>query len=251
MNRTALLISDLNIYYNSKEPVIRGINIDLQEGDFISIIGPNGSGKTTLIKTILGVHSNYKGNIEIYGKKIENIDSSSIGYVPQVKTLDRSFPAKVYELVNSGLKKSWSGIINKGNVEKIKDILTQLNSENLYNRRLSELSGGELQRIYLARALIKQPKILILDEPATGIDFVCEIGINEIIEKYNKTMKTTIIMVTHDISSAYEHTEKVLMLNKSQIYYGDVRSAFNETNLQATFSHGKHSHSIIFGIKKN
>ena len=124
------------------------------------------------------------------------------------------------------------------------DSLALVGAENLANRQISELSGGELQRDYLSRAIIRKPKLLLLNEPATGIDFICEKDISKIILELNKTYKTTIVMISHDLTAAYTHSDKVLLLNKSIVYYGDPESAFTDENMLKTFSNPAHSHNV-------
>jgi zinc transport system ATP-binding protein len=196
----------------------------------------------------LGLNSNYSGEISIFNENISK-NTSQIAYVPQIKTLDRTFPAIALELVLSGLQRSWSYKINKEDKHKALEILEKLSAADVAHKQLNKLSGGELQRVYLARCLITNPSILLLDEPATGIDLVCEKSVNQIISEYNRVYNTTILMVTHDWSAAYHHTNYTLLLNKQQIFFGDSKSAFTDNNLQRTFSHLGHDHGIKFGLK--
>lgn len=241
-NRNMNIISLKNISYHTHgEQVLKDISFSLERGDFLSIVGPNGSGKTTLLQLMLGIKKQTKGKIEYHGKY-------NIGYVPQTKTLDRTFPAKAIELVINGITKKWSFFQNKEAKNKATEVLDLLNAKHLTNRQLSELSGGELQRIYLARAIISQPELLLLDEPSTGIDLVCERDISGIITELNTTKHTTIIMVTHDWTSAYSHSNKVLLLNEEVIYFGDVKQGFTDENMLKTFTGLQHHHNITFGI---
>jgi zinc transport system ATP-binding protein len=244
----ALSVKNLNVSFD-KIHILNDISFDVPVGAYVAIVGPNGSGKTTLLKTILGLNSKYSGNIKFPDLKYEN--SGRLAYVPQIKTLDRTFPAIAIELVLSGLKKSWLGTSSKTNKNQALEMLDKLSAGHLAYKQLSELSGGELQRIYLARCLITNPAILLLDEPATGIDLVCEKSVNHIITQYNKELRTTVIMVTHDWSAAYHHTSYTLLLNKSQIYFGESNEAFSDSNLQRTFSHLGHDHGIKFGLKES
>lgn len=248
MNNIILKISNLKVKFN-ENLILDNINIEIEEGKYISIVGPNGSGKSTLLKTIMGLNHQYTGTIEIFGQQVNSTNSKQIAYVPQVKTLDRNFPALAIELVISGFKNKWSLHTTKAEEELALSYLSKVNAENLSNHKLSQLSGGELQRVYLARSLVKKPKLLLLDEPATGIDMVCEHSINNILTEYNQKYNTTIIMVTHDWSSAYHHTNQVLMLNKHQVYFGDSKLGFSEKNIQHTFSHPDSKHGITFGLK--
>jgi len=249
MNEITLSIQNLSVKKGGLV-ILENINFDVESGSYVSIVGPNGSGKTTLLKTIIGLNKDFTGKILLFGEEITINNADKIAYVPQVKTLDRTFPALAIELVISGFKKKWSWKISKQDREMAMDYLTRVGAERFANNKLSELSGGELQRVYLARSLSKNPKLLLLDEPATGIDLVCEQTINSLLDEFNKKLKTTIMMVTHDWSSAYHHTSKSLLINKHQIYYGDSKQAFTEENMQFTFSHPGHHHGVTFGIKE-
>lgn len=226
--------------------ILENINFSISENNYLSIIGPNGSGKSTLLKTILGLLRSSSGTIEF-----NEFSKHEIGYVPQIKTLDRNFPARVKELVASGIKNSWPKLISGTDEKKIRESLEFTGAESLYNRSIEHLSGGELQRVYLARSIIKKPRLLLLDEPATGIDLVCEKDISKNILDYKTSHRALVILVTHDLTAAYEHTDYALFINKHQVYFGKSKDAFTEANLQATFSHFGHSHGYKLGMVKN
>jgi zinc transport system ATP-binding protein len=245
---SAISVKKLNVSFD-KNIILNDINFEVPAGSYMAVVGPNGSGKSTLLKTLLGLNPNYTGEIYIQGSKI-NSNLGKIAYVPQIKTLDRTFPAIVLDLVLSGLKKSWIGKFSRQDKLVAIEMLDRLSAANLADKQLYQLSGGELQRVYLARCLVTNPSILLLDEPATGVDLVCEKNVNQIINYYNKEYKTTVMMVTHDWSAAYHHTNNTLLLNKSQIYFGESQNAFTDVNLQRTFSHLGHDHGIKFGIKE-
>lgn len=237
-----LVAKNLSCNYG-KKVIFEGLDFSLEKGKILSILGPNGSGKTSFLKMILGLIK-YEGFLELY-------PNTSVAYVPQVKTANNSFPAKSYELIASSLKKSWPGRVSHKTKNEIKEVLSSIGSEELFEKQLSELSGGELQRVYIARALISKPNLLLLDEPATGIDLICENKINGAIRDINKNDKTGLIMVTHDISAAYDHSDYILMINKRQVYFGIKEDAFTDENLRMTFSTSQHEHhSFTEFIKK-
>ena len=250
INDSALEVSNLIVNINGNL-ILDNINFNLKAGSYLSIVGPNGSGKTTFLKTLIGLIKPSSGTLKLFGYNVDEMPLDLIAYVPQIKTLDRSFPAIAIELVVSGLRKGWTWRVSKEDKVLALDILEKVSALDFAYKKLDELSGGELQRVYLARSLVRKPRILLLDEPATGIDLVCEISINKIINDYNKNFGTTIIMVTHDWSAAYHHTNNVLMINKNQIYFGDSHNAFTELNLQKTFSQMGHKHGVTFGLKEN
>lgn len=240
MNEKKIItINNLEYSYNGNS-ALEGINCEISESSFLAVLGPNGSGKTTLLKILLGIIRGYKGEIKIDGKDPIKTEISKIGYVPQIKTLDKTFPAKVEELVASGIYGSWPWRINNNDSSKIDEILDSVGAGNLRGRFLQSLSGGELQRIYLARAMIRMPKILLLDEPATGIDLVCETNINHLLEKYNKENGITVIMVTHNWATAEHHADNILLLNKKQIKFGKTQEVLKSENLSMAFKHFMH-----------
>lgn len=240
-----LKVSNLFVKINDNS-ILEDINFEIAENNYLSIIGANGSGKSTLLKAILGLIEPYSGLI-----RLNSSSKIQIGYVPQIKTLDRSFPASVYELVASGLKRKWPIFISAKEKNKIYKALEFTGATHLYNKSVSVLSGGELQRVFLARSIIREPNLLLLDEPATGIDLICEQDISHNILNYKTEMKALVITVTHDLTAAYEHTDYALMLNKHQVYFGKSKEAFSDHNLQGTFSHFGHSHKYKLEMVKN
>lgn len=242
-------ISNLTVNYGNN-PAISDLSLDIKFGSYVAILGPNGSGKSTLLKTMLGLIQPTSGKILIFGKQINEVDPKLIGYVPQIKTLDRSFPALAIELVLSGLSKNWVFRTSKKDKIQALKILEKLNSLDIAYRHLSELSGGQLQKVYLARSLVRNPKILLLDEPATGVDFVCETNFNTILSEYAEQKEITILMVTHDWTSAYHHATHILLMNNHLIYYGPKDNAFTDENIKNTFSHLAHKHNVTFTLKE-
>lgn len=243
--KNIVVLDKVNYTTNTGKTILKDISFNIKSSDFISILGPNGAGKTTLFKLILGIEKITTGSINF-----NNLTRKDVAYVPQVKTLDRTFPASALELVCTGINKTWSFWNSKKDIMQATEVMSALNAEHLANRQLKNLSGGELQRIYLARAIAKKPKLLLLDEPATGVDFICEKDINEVLTRLNDEASITIVMITHDFSTAYCHSKNVLLLNKEKIYYGDPQSALTDKNLMATFSNTIHTHDVKFGIKK-
>jgi zinc transport system ATP-binding protein len=247
-NANILEVSNLKVVLG-QNTVLEDINFNLPSGSYLAIVGPNGSGKTTLMKTLIGLVKPDTGNVRMFGTDIDDLPPGTISYVPQIKTMDKSFPARAIDLVMSGIKRRWSFKINSHDSDRAAAIMHEVGAGDFIYRPLSALSGGELQRVFLARSLIRNPKILLLDEPATGIDLVCELSINKLITEYNQKFETTVIMITHDWSAAYHHTNYVLLLNRRQVYFGESKTAFTDENLQLTFSHLGHGHGIKFGLK--
>lgn len=243
----AIEIKNLSLSYG-KIKVLENINFSIPEGSFVSIVGPNGAGKTTLMKILLGLIKYNIGEVKIFGKDVADVDPSLIGYVPQIKTMDRSFPALAIELVTSGITRRWPWFVTGEEKKKSLEALTLVKAENLANRTLSELSGGELQRVCLARSIVRNPKLVVLDEPATGIDAVGEADLYNLLEAYQGKSQATILMITHDWYVANHHSDFVLLLNRKQVSFGTPAEALSENNLRTAFGHIGHLH-LLKGVK--
>lgn len=241
MTAPVVNISELFVRFGTHE-VLRDISFDLCRGDFLAIVGPNGSGKTTLMKTILGLVRPHTGQVRVFGTVPSDSAPDRIGYVPQIKTLDRSFPAITIELVVTGLERRWPAWISPDDKKRAFEALRQVGAANLAEQPLGTLSGGELQRVYLARTLVRQPELILLDEPATGIDTGGASDLYDMLEQYQDEREATIIMVTHDLNAAFHHASHVLLLDEQQLSFGPPRRALSEASLRRAFGHVGHPH---------
>lgn len=190
---------DLDIGYDGKA-VVSGLNLKINDGDYLCIVGENGSGKTTLMKTLLGL-------IPLLGGSIQGLNKNDIGYLPQISDIQNDFPATVEEVVLSGTKKLF---YRKKEKDLMRFNLERLNIANLSKCKFSELSGGQRQRVLLARALCASKKILLLDEPVSGLDPKATAMMYEIINKLNKEDGMTIIMISHDLNGSLKYASNVL-----------------------------------------
>jgi zinc transport system ATP-binding protein len=232
-----------NLSFNYGEiKVLEDIALTVPENSFVSIVGPNGAGKTTLMKILLGLVKYAKGDVKIFGNNPDKVDPSLIGYVPQIKTMDRSFPALAIELVSSGITRRWPWLIKGEQRKKALEALSLVNADKLANRTLSELSGGELQRVCLARSIVRNPKLVVLDEPASGIDAIGEADLYNLLEAYQQKSGATILMITHDWHVANHHSDFVLLLNRKQVSFGPPAESLSEQNLRFAFGHIGHIH---------
>lgn len=238
----AVHVRDLGIAYGRRE-ALRGITFDAGRGSFVAVLGPNGSGKTSLIKALVGIVDPAAGQVHVFGRPPRG--ARDVGYVPQVKTLERRFPATALELVVSGIRGRWPARCSAAEKEAACKALRSIGGEHLAPRQLSALSGGELQRIYLARSLIRQPRLVLLDEPATGVDAAGASDLFDVLESYQHLQDATIIMVTHDWNAAFHHATHVLLLNREQISFGQARDVLSETNLRRAFGHVGHEHAML------
>ncbi|MGB4654667.1 MAG: metal ABC transporter ATP-binding protein [Bacteroidales bacterium] len=207
-----LSLQNVSVGYNQKV-VLKDVNLDVYEHDFIGIIGPNGGGKTTLVKAILGLVPLISGTIEY------NLKSKNIGYLPQHFNFDKQFPIRVIDVVLSGLFDSSSIIIkfSKQQKKQAKEILEKMGILDLSNSLISEISGGQMQRVLLSRAMISNPEILILDEPTSYIDSNFEKELHETLKHLNETM--TILMVSHDMGTISYYVKSIACVNKTLHYH--------------------------------
>ena len=236
-----LAVESLTVRFG-KLTALDKVSFALEGGEFLAVVGPNGSGKSTLLKCLLGLIPQDSGSIRLLGCAPGELPSERIGYVPQVKTLDRSFPASSCELVVSGLRRSWPWRVPAAEHERAEQALRQVGIGHLSHRALSALSGGELQRVYLARALAREPQLLVLDEPATGIDATAEQDMYDILDRVNREKGVTIMMVTHDWLEARHHCSHGLLLKSEMIAFGKSAEALCDANMARAFGHAGHGH---------
>lgn len=223
------------------------VSFHIRPGAFMTVLGPNGSGKSTLLKALLGLVRPTEGHIRLFGQAVNAAPPKDLAYVPQIKTLDRSFPALAVELVLTGLRRQWPGRRTSDETAAALEALRRVGAEHLAERPLGHLSGGELQRVYLARGLVHRPRLILLDEPATGIDIAGTANLYDLLYAYQDAFDVTIIMVTHDMEVAFHHASDVLLLNGTLVGFGPSPEALTDANLRATFGHIGHAHAMLLG----
>jgi zinc transport system ATP-binding protein len=229
MNDSAVHIDNLSVCYG-QTPAIAGVCLDVSDGEYLGIIGPNGGGKSTLLKAILGLVPISSGTVEVYGERPEN-HKTIVGYVPQFTSLDRRFPITLGEVVLTGrLKKGLSPFFKykQKDYDLSHQLIGQVGLEGLENRQISELSGGEFQRMLIARALAVDPKLLLLDEPTASVDAASRDQIYTLLAELNKRM--TIILVTHDLLAVSSHVHMLACLNSHLVYHGEPQLTENIVN---------------------
>ena len=217
MTHPIIQIAELYAAYDEKT-VLRNVNLSVYERDFLGIIGPNGGGKTTLIKSILGLHQPQKGKIRFYkeGKEVPEIN---MGYLPQYNNIDKKFPISVYEVILSGLSKQKSIFRRYSNEqhELVRQMIVRMGLEGMDKRAIGELSGGQLQRALLGRALVSNPEVIILDEPNTYIDKRFEAKLYSLLEDINKERAS--ILVSHDIGTVLKNVKTIACVNETVHYH--------------------------------
>ncbi len=216
MKRKEILkISNVSFSYNKTE-LLKNINFSIYEDDFLGIIGPNGGGKTTLLKLILGLLKPKTGKITIFGKSpVKNREK--VGYLSQFKDVDFDFPITAFEIVMlSRVGKNLIKRYNDRDKQAAEKALKKLKIWDLRSKKLNELSGGEKQRVFVARALANDPKILILDEPTANLDMHIQRELYEILKELNK--KIAIVIVDHDLGMLAKYSKEVVCVNKCKTH---------------------------------
>lgn len=231
-SKRAICIENLTVKHG-ETPVIAGVYLNVEERDYLGIIGPNGGGKTTLLKAILGLVDLSSGEISIYGKK-PGKTGRLIGYVPQITILDKRFPITVHEVILTGRINPLFNLFHKysqSDKDMADELLEKVGISKLRGRMISELSGGEFQRMLIARALAVNPKILLLDEPTASVDASSREQIYSILNELNKSI--TVILVTHDLLAVSSHVKSLACLNGRLVYHGSAE--LNENIVESLY----------------
>ena len=248
MAKPLIEINDLSAGYDGNT-VLRHVNLPVYDKDFLGIIGPNGGGKTTLIKCILGLLKPDSGEITFNAPTDEH-GALRIGYLPQYTSIDKKFPITVKEVILSGLssQKSLALRFTAAEHEKAHHIAERMGLEEMENRPIGTLSGGQLQRTLLGRAVIADPHVLILDEPSTYIDKLFEARLYELLAEINRTC--AIILVSHDIGTVLQQVKSIACVNETLDYHPDtgITEEWLERNFHCpieVLGHGAIPHRIL------
>jgi len=222
-------IKKLSVDYSGIK-AIDNLSFGIDEGDFLGIIGPNGAGKSTLFKCMLGLHTQYDGTIKVFGNDIRDSRKylSQIGYVPQKPVVDRNFPATVREVLSMSQ--------NFSDSKKVDEALQKVWMHELADRRIGDLSVGQQQRVFIAKALVNSPKILVLDEPVTGIDQYNKYLFFQILGELNTKEKISIIWSSHDLDAVERLANKVACLNRTLFFHGISEEFFSDDEMLKKYS---------------
>ncbi|NQU55202.1 MAG: ABC transporter ATP-binding protein [Bacteroidetes bacterium] len=237
-------ISNLNIGYD-RIPVLQNVNLEIREQDFIGVIGPNGGGKTTLLKAILGLLKPFSGTIEF--RKDLNGKKKPIGYLPQVKHIDRKFPITVFDVVRSGSIMEGAAKSKTIIKDRVEQLLDEMGVSNIRNKAIGELSGGQMQRVFLCRALLSDPKVLILDEPDTFVDNRFEGELYERLRRLNEEI--AIVLVSHDVGTISSYVKTIACVNGDLHYH--LSNHISQEQLDGyncpiqVISHGEIPHTVL------
>ncbi len=235
-------------YYYDMLPSVDNISFTVDKGDFLGIIGPNGAGKTTLFQCILGILNDYRGQISLFGSDIKHDKKAfqRIGYVPQKKSVEQTFPATVREIVSLGM------IGKKIKKESIENAIEFVDLEAYGDKRIGELSEGQQQRVIIAKALVREPELLILDEPTTGVDSNAQEQFYRLLTRLNKDKKITIVWSSHDMNAVEKLASKVACIDKKLFFHGESEDFFgNEERMKSYVEFAMQSHmNLHFGSSK-
>ena len=244
-NSTLVKLNNAGFKQNDKW-LVEGVSLSVKKGKIVTLIGPNGSGKSTTAKIALGIYKNIEGSVEKYTNKV--------GYVPQKISIDWTLPLRVYDfmLLTENIKD-----------EAIEEALTLTGVIHLKNKNLGNLSGGEFQRVLIARAISKKPELLVLDEPVQGVDYTGEIALYELIKRISDTLNCGILLISHDLHTVMTATDHVVCLNGHVCCSGspmdvaknnEYKTLFGEqaSQILSVYEHKHdHVHSDEGEIKKN
>ena len=212
-----LKVSHLDIFYQSVLAV-KDVSFEIAHGDYFCIVGSNGSGKSSIVKGILGLVPLNRGKVEF------NISKEQIAYLPQISTIPSDLPATVHEIVITGRQKSAKRIpfYSRDDIKAAKEAMALLEITDISNKQIGELSGGQQQRVLLARALCRNPKLLILDEPCSGLDEDITKGLYRILSDLNNRYNITILMVSHDLDKVKEYANRVAVMDNYLKFCGNM-----------------------------
>lgn len=218
--------------------ILHDVTFWIPKGEFVCLVGPNGAGKTTFLKTVLGLVQPVSGSVEILGKPIAQAHRA-VGYVPPRKGFDRSFPARAVDLIVAAMRGKWPLRITAAERERAREVLRRVGGEGLMDADLAGLSGGETQRVFLARALVNDPVLLILDEPTAGVDARGRAEFLDLLAEVSASDELAAILVTHNIAAVARTAERVVYLQDGRVVaWGLPHEILGRKSLPALHSEG-------------
>jgi zinc transport system ATP-binding protein len=231
-------VEHLCFQYQTVE-VLTDISFEITAGDYVGLVGPNGSGKTTLVRAILGVARYLTGKVALFGQALEQFqDWHKIGYLPQkLGTFNPNFPATVREVASLGLiaRKSFPRRLDRADQRAVDRALERLGIADIGQKLIGELSGGQQQRALIARAIVGEPELIILDEPSAALDPESREQFFTILRDLNRNSRVTMILVTHDMGTIGQYANKLLYIDRKIIFYGGFDEFCRSQNMTALF----------------
>jgi len=238
--KTVVEIRDVSVRYPRGVLALDGINIDVNDKDLIALIGPNGAGKSTLLKVILGLIKPTTGSVRLLGSEDLTKNLKYVGYVPQSAIArDANLPFAVFETVMLG-RTPQAGLLHGVGAkdrQKVEEMLKLFGIFDLKTRKIGQLSGGQSQRVFLAKAMVADPKLLLLDEPTSGVDTTSKTEFYSTLERLNKETGVTVILCSHDIGVITKIANRVLCINRSQFFCGENADFHASTEIHKMYNH--------------
>lgn len=232
-----LVVSDITVIYKNGHRALYDASFDLPEGSITALVGVNGSGKSTLFKSIMGFVSLNKGEVKILGHSVKQaLKSNLVAYVPQNEEIDWNFPVLVKDVVMMGRygHMNFLKIPKKIDLEKVSNALDKVDMSSYANSQIGELSGGQKKRVFIARALAQESRIVLLDEPFTGVDVKTEEQIMLLLKDMRSEGKI-ILVSTHNLGSVPEFCDRSVLINKTVLAQGATKDIYTQENLQLAF----------------
>lgn len=225
MNQPLIEVKHLSVHYDGRT-VLNDLSFSVESGETVAVVGPNGSGKTTLLRVLLGL-TPYRGSVLLRGKTSHDAFGKKVGYVPQRFDFDRTIPLTVGEFLELPFPRVTS--------RHVKRVLLEVGMKECEHRLISSLSGGQFQRILMARALVNDPLLLILDEATSSADIVGTKGFYDILSHLREVHRTTVILVSHEISMVYKFADRIICLNRDLICFGKPQEAITHEVLEKLY----------------
>jgi zinc transport system ATP-binding protein len=233
-------LRDIGVKYPNGVIALEGITLDVSNLDLIALIGPNGAGKSTLLKVILGLIKPTSGTIKLFGSEDLTQNLKYVGYVPQsAQARDPNLPFTVFETVILG-RTPQAGLFHRvgaSDTQKVEETLKLFGIFDLKDRRIGQLSGGQAQRVFLAKAMVAEPKLLLLDEPTSGVDTSSKTEFYSMLERLNKEKGITVILSSHDVGVITKIANRVLCINRAQFFCGENADFQASTELHRVYDH--------------
>ncbi|MGQ9573227.1 MAG: metal ABC transporter ATP-binding protein [Dehalococcoidia bacterium] len=242
--RPAIEVRDVWAGYDGRA-ALEGVTLAIEEGCLAGLVGPNGSGKSTLLRVVLGLHRPWRGEVRLFGQKTDRI-RRLLGYMPQVELVDWAFPVSVFDVVMMG-RYGRLGLLrrpSRPDREVVWRCLEQVGMADLAHRQIGELSGGQQRRVLIARTLAQEPRVLLLDEPFTGLDASAQHDLLDLLNEVRAAGKT-LLVATHDLSCVAAAFDHAACLNRKIIAFGRPQAIFTEEILNATFQ----THLLLVNVE--
>nr|AGF93067.1 protein containing ABC transporter-like domain protein [uncultured organism] len=231
----------IDFAYNGGDLVLKDVDMELNEGEILALVGPNGSGKSTLLKCLADFHSPDKGSVNIDKKNISdyslNEKARKLGYVPQIENI--SFPSTVFDTILMGRKPYISWKPSKKDKRIVSDLIEKMELSDLAMRDINELSGGQRQKVFVARALAQQPKIMLLDEPTSNLDLKHQLEVLNIVKEQAESGISSIIAI-HDLNMAIRYSDKIVMLKEGEVFASGGMEVVSQENIRDVYEVNVH-----------